>query len=155
MSDHDLSIERTFDAPLDMVWSAITGHIAEWWCPKPWTTEVAALDWRSGGRFALTMRGPEGETHPVDGVLLEVTPRQRVVFTNMLTGSWAPASPQPVGIVGMFDLSDAGNGKTHYRATARHWSEADRIAHADMGFADGWGICADQLEAVAKRLADA
>ena len=26
--------------------------------------------------------------------------------------------------------------------------------HRDMGFAEGWGICASQLEAVAQRLAE-
>jgi uncharacterized protein YndB with AHSA1/START domain len=27
-------------------------------------------------------------------------------------------------------------------------------AHDEMGFAHGWGICADQLEEVARRLAE-
>lgn len=152
---HELSIERVFDAPIDAVWDAVTNHITEWWCPRPWTTEIVGLDWHSGGRFALTMRGPEGEEHPGDGVLLEVVQRERIVFTNMLNVHWTPINPQPVGIVGKFEFSDAGNGKTNYRASARHWSEADMKAHDEMGFSDGWGICADQLEEVAKGLTHA
>jgi uncharacterized protein YndB with AHSA1/START domain len=26
-----------------------------------------------------------------------------------------------------------------------HWSEADRQAHEDMGFHQGWGLATDQL----------
>jgi uncharacterized protein YndB with AHSA1/START domain len=152
-ANHELSIERTFDAPLDAVWRAVTEHLPEWWCPRPWRSEIEALEWRSGGRFAITMIGPEGERHAGDGMLLEVVPKQRIVFTNMLGKDWAPQDAQPLGIVGMFEYSDAGNGKTAYRASARQWSDADAKKHAEMGFAEGWGVCADQLEEVAKRLA--
>ena len=34
----------------------------------------------------------------------------------------------------------------------RHWNEADLKKHEAMGFHKGWGICADQLEALAKTL---
>lgn len=49
-------------------------------------------------------------------------------------------------------FEDAGGGKTKYTATVRHWSVADRVAHEKMGFHEGWGICADQLGAVAAKL---
>jgi uncharacterized protein YndB with AHSA1/START domain len=50
-------------------------------------------------------------------------------------------------------MSDAGNGKTLYRAVALHRNQADRDAHANMGFEEGWGKCAEQLEALAGKLA--
>lgn len=151
---HELAIERTFDAPRDAVWRAVTEHLTEWWCPRPWTSEIVALDWKDGGRFAITMHGPDGETHPGEGVLLEVVPGERFVFTNMLDADWNPQAAQPVGIVGTFEFADAGDGKTRFRSSARHWSAADRKAHAEMGFEEGWGICADQLEEVARQLTE-
>ena len=150
---YELAIERTFDAPRDAVWRAVVDHLPEWWCPRPWTSEIVALDWRSGGPFAITMHGPDGEMHAGAGVLLEVVPGERFVFTNMLDVAWNPQDAQPVGIVGMFEFADAGDGRTAFRSSARHWSEADMKAHADKGFAHGWGICADQLAEVAKKLA--
>jgi uncharacterized protein YndB with AHSA1/START domain len=45
-----------------------------------------------------------------------------------------------------------GDGKTRYTARVRHWTVADRERHEQMGFHQGWGICADQLAALAKRL---
>jgi uncharacterized protein YndB with AHSA1/START domain len=44
--------------------------------------------------------------------------------------------------------SNNDNGQTRYCATARHWSAEDRKTHEEMGFYDGWGQCADQLEAL-------
>lgn len=34
---------------------------------------------------------------------------------------------------------------TKYTAVAKHKSEADRQAHVDMGFHDGWSTALDQL----------
>lgn len=150
---HELAIERTFDAPRDAVWRAATEHLAEWWCPRPWTSEIVAVEWKDGGRFAITMRGTEGEEHPIEGRLLEVMPGERFVFTNLLGENWDPQDPQPVGIVGMFEFADAGAGKTQFRSSARHATEASKKAHEEMGFTGGWGACADQLEEVARRVA--
>ena len=150
---HALAVERTLDAPRDAVWRAFTDHIAEWWCPRPWSTEIVALDWRSGGRFALTMKDENGQAYPGDGMLLEVVPAERMVFTNLLGAGWTPQVPQPIGIVGMFELADAGAGRTRYRASALHRNEEDRQTHAAMGFDRGWGAVAGQLEEVARRVA--
>ncbi len=152
---YELHIEREMDAPREAIWRAVTERTEEWWCPRPWRTEIVALDWRSGGRFSLAMIGPDGERHGGDGMLLEVVPGERFVFTNVLGAGWAPQDAQPIGIVGRFEFAEAGGGRTRYRASAQHWSAADRETHEGMGFAEGWGICADQLEEVAKRLAAA
>jgi uncharacterized protein YndB with AHSA1/START domain len=151
---HELAIERTFDAPRAAVWRAVTDHLAEWWCPRPWTSEIVALDWKNGGRFAITMRGPDGEAHGGDGVLLEVVPGERFVFTNMLGESWTPQDAQPVAIVGTFAFADAPGGGTRFRSSAKHASAEATEQHRAMGFEQGWGICADQLEEVARRLAE-
>ena len=44
------------------------------------------------------------------------------------------------------------SGKTRYTARALHWTEADRKAHEDMGFHQGWSQCTDQLEALVATL---
>ena len=151
---HELAVERTFAAPRDTVWRAVTEHFTEWWCPRPWTSEIVALEWKAGGRFEITMHGPDGERHPGAGVLLEVVPGERFVFTNTLDADWNPQDAKPLGIVGMFEFADAGDGKTRFRSSARQWNAADTKLHAEMGFDAGWGACADQLEEVAVRLAE-
>jgi uncharacterized protein YndB with AHSA1/START domain len=49
-------------------------------------------------------------------------------------------------------FEDLGNGKTQYRAVARHWNEKTQKQHEQMGFHEGWGQTALQLEALAKAL---
>jgi uncharacterized protein YndB with AHSA1/START domain len=42
--------------------------------------------------------------------------------------------------------------KTLHTARVRHWTAEDREAHEKMGFHVGWGICTDQLAALAATL---
>ena len=62
-TDRELLIERSFDAPRDLVWSAFTEpeRLAHWWGPAGWTLPHCTLDLRVGGRWHYCMRGPGGE----------------------------------------------------------------------------------------------
>ena len=144
MSDQsalELSVTRHIAAPPEAVWKAITERTAEWWCPRPWRTEIIEQDWRAGGRSAMVMHGPNGETSGGDGVFLEVVPNRRFVFTDAFKAGWMPQTPFMVGI---FEIEPEGEG-ARYTAKARHWDEAALKQHEEMGFHQGWGIVADQL----------
>ncbi|WP_332792551.1 SRPBCC family protein [Sphingomonas sp. RB3P16] len=146
---HDLTITRLIDAPREAVWRAYTDYLAEWWCPKPWSVELLEQDMRPGGRSAMIMRGPNGEESPQEGVYLEIVPQQRIVFTDAFSAGWHPQGPF---IVGIMEFADEA-GATRYTATARHWSAEAKAQHEAMGFVEGWGKVAEQLEEVAKRIA--
>ena len=146
---HELRITRLIDAPRAAVWRAWTDHLAEWWCPAPWTVEIVEQDARPGGRSAVIMHGPEGEFMPQEGVFLEIVPMERIVFTDAFTKGWIPAGPF---IVGFMEFADEA-GKTRYSAGARHWTEEACAQHEAMGFTDGWSKVAEQLEVVARRIA--
>ncbi|OYY69115.1 SRPBCC family protein [Sphingomonas sp. 28-63-12] len=145
---YELSVTRLMDVSRAIVWRAWTEHLTEWWCPKPWTTEVIANDMRPGGRSAMIMRGPNGEESAMEGVFLEVIPGEKVVFTNAFTKGWIPQAPFMIGIMTFADE----DGKTRYVGSARHWDQAAMEQHAAMGFVDGWSVVAEQLEAVARGL---
>ena len=49
-------------------------------------------------------------------------------------------------------FEDLGDGRTKYRAVARHWTEETKKQHEEMGFEPGWTQTAKQLEALAKTL---
>ncbi len=141
---HELAVERHIAAPPERVWQVMTERLAEWWCPKPWTTEIVENDWRPGGRSAMNLHGPDGETHVMDGVILEFTPGRRLVFTDAFKVGWLPAE---AGMIGIFAIEAEGEG-TRYRASSRHWTQAARDEHVAMGFEAGWGAVADQLAAL-------
>jgi uncharacterized protein YndB with AHSA1/START domain len=145
----ELSVTRFIDAPRDIVWKAFVERQEEWWCPKPWTTEIIEQDYRPGGRSAMIMRGPNGEEAPQEGVFLEVKPAELVVFTDAFAVGWKPQGPF---MVGYFRFEDEGTG-TRYTGGARHWTEEAFQQHKEMGFEQGWGIVADQLAAIAEEMA--
>ena len=148
----DLVISRLVRAPRAMVWKAWADPalLKEWWCPKPWTTEVRAFDIRPGGAFDTYMRGPDGGTSDNPGCFLEVVPQQRIVITSMLLGGWRPGTPW-LPFTGIFTMADEDGG-TRYVATAMHPDKPARDKHEEMGFHEGWGTCIDQLEAFAQQL---
>lgn len=143
-----LAIERHIAIAPARLWRAWTEHLAEWWCPRPWRTEIDALELWPGGAFRGTMRGPDGASEAMDGVFLEITPA-RIVFSDAFGAGWVPKKPHMVAI---FSFADDGAGGTHYRAAARHWDEKAMHDHAAMGFAAGWSAVTDQLAAVAAGL---
>lgn len=147
----ELAVERYIDAPPETVYKVWTERLTEWWCPKPWTTEIIEQDLRPGGRSAMIMRGPAGEEHAMEGVVLEVIPNQRIVFTDAFTAGWIPHKPF---MVGFFELTPASKG-TRYRAGARHWDEATHKQHEQMGFIGGWTTVANQLAELAESAARA
>jgi uncharacterized protein YndB with AHSA1/START domain len=97
--------------------------------------------------------GPDGQSMTQDcpGCYLRVEPMHRLVFTDAFVGDWVPSKAKPF-MVGDITLADAPGGDTLYRARARHWSAEDLEAHRKMGFHEGWGQAAEQLEALAKTL---
>jgi uncharacterized protein YndB with AHSA1/START domain len=140
-----LSVTRYIAAPPEAVWHVMTERQMEWWCPLPWRAEVIEQDWRAGGRTNVVMKGPEGEVHPHEGIFLEMTAGVRYVSTDAFVRHGAKGfMPREPFMVGCWEIAPEGDG-TRYTATARHWSEDAAKRHADMGFAEGWGACADQL----------
>lgn len=147
----DLSFTRTLNASRALIWECWTTpeHIKHFFVPKPHSIESCEIDLRVGGRFNTVMN-VEGHLMDNKGVYLEVVERTRLVFTDTYTEGWAPV-PDPF-MTAILDLEDDGNGGTIYTATARHRSPEAKKTHEDMGFFDGWGTVATQLEEYAQSL---
>lgn len=147
----DLVLERVIDVPPELVWRCWTEpeHLKPWFAPKPWTTTHCEIDLRPGGKFASTMRSPEGEDFPSEGCYLEVVPTSRLVWTDALQGGYRP-SPEPF-FTAVLTFEPNGKG-TRYRAVAIHRDPEGRKKHEEMGFHEGWGTVLDQLVVYAKAL---
>ncbi|MBC2664264.1 SRPBCC domain-containing protein [Novosphingobium flavum] len=141
---HDLTITRFIAAPTDKVWEIMAHRTGEWWCPVPWRADVSQWDRRPGGSSWTTMYGPDGEVHEHGGLFLAWEEGRRFASTDAVTPDLQPAGPFMIGI---WEVTPEGEG-TRYTATARHWTDEARNKHAEMGFEQGWGACADQLAAL-------
>lgn len=148
----ELVLDRVLDAPRDAVWRCWTDPklLEQWFCPKPWYVTDVVLELHPGGEFSSVMHGPEGEEFPNTGVTLEVIEGRKLVFTDAFKPGWLP-SGRPF-MAAEVTLEDAGEGRTRYVATARHWTEEALKEHEAMGFHPGWNAAADQLETLAKSL---
>lgn len=148
--EHVLTLERVLDTPVERVWRCWTEPtlLEQWFCPKPWYVTDARIDLRLGGEFSSVMHGPEGEEFPNTGVFLEVEPQKRLVTTDAFRPGWIPSGRAFMAAEVRFE--DTGDGKTLYTARAMHWDEATLKEHEQMGFHEGWGKAADQLEALAQ-----
>ena len=123
--------------------------LKRWFAPEPWSVPEAELDVRAGGASLVVLRGPDGTEFPNRGVYLDVVPNERLVVTDAYVAAWEPSQRPFMTVIVTF--APEGHG-TRYIATVRHWTVEGRVQHEAMGFHDGWGRCADQLEAVAKGL---
>lgn len=160
-SDTDLVLERTLNAPVALVWEAYTNpdHMKRWFAPKPFEVTELELDLTPGGIFRLRMVGPDGfdTGHGVPGCVLEVVERQKLVWTSALGPGYRPNQMgegcESFPFTAVITFADAGDGKTAYTAIALHKDAAGRETHEKMGFHEGWGTVAGQLEEFAQGLA--
>ncbi|MEM9964910.1 MAG: SRPBCC family protein [Asticcacaulis sp.] len=152
VSERELVLTRTLKAPRHLLWRCWTepALLEKWFCPEPWRVTDVELDVRAGGSQSFVMRGPDGEVMPQQGVYLEVIENEKLVTTDAYVRAWE-SSEDPF-MTAIVTFEDAGNGETLYTARARHWSAEKKQQHEEMGFHEGWGICADQLEALAQTL---
>ena len=149
--NRELVLTRLIDAPRNKLFRCWTepALLKQWFAPEPYKVVEARMDVRAGGSSLIVMRGPDGPDMPMPGVYLDVVPNERLVFTDAYVSAWEPsAKPFMTGII---SFGEEG-GKTRYHARVLHWTQDDREAHEKMGFHEGWGICADQLAALAARI---
>lgn len=149
--DLDLVLVRELAAPRAVIWRCWTEpeHLMQWFVPKPHKVTACHLDVRVGGACNTTF-DVEGAVMENKGVYLEVVPGEKLVFTDTYTEGWKPAAEPFMTAIVTFE--DMGGGRTRYTAVARHRNSETARQHRDMGFHDGWGTVATQLEAYAQGL---
>ena len=84
MSRHELTLERTFDAPRDLVWRCHTEpeHLAKWWGPKGFHTPLDKIkvELQPGGAYHLTMVDEDGNEYPAEMTIREVRAPEFLAF---------------------------------------------------------------------------
>jgi uncharacterized protein YndB with AHSA1/START domain len=141
----DLVFERTFDAPREQVWKALTDPqlVPRWWGPHGTTTRVVEMDVRPGGTWRYVSSGPDRDDVEFYGEYLKVTPPEGFKWTVMFDVEGAG----PQGGPETFTLEDVG-GKTKVRSVG-HMGSPEVIEGAlATGMVGGAIETWDRLEAL-------
>jgi uncharacterized protein YndB with AHSA1/START domain len=81
---NELFIQRLYDAPVPLVWSAWTDpqQAALWWGPRGFTITNKSKDFKTGGSWVYTVHGPDGVDYPNHTLFLEVEHHARMVYDH-------------------------------------------------------------------------
>ena len=144
-----ITITRIFDAPRELVWEAWTDpeQVKQWWGPKNYNAPASKIDLRDGGRYVVSMQGPDGKMIWSGGVYKKIDPPNELVMTDNFTaedGNVVPASHYdfeedfPEGVITVH-FEDLG-GKT--KMTLTH--EKMPVTESE-GATQGWNESFDKL----------
>ena len=154
----DVQIERTFDAPIDLIWAMWTEaeHFANWYGPMGATIPSADMDVRVGGRrrIAMEMDTPNGPMQMYFvGEYREIAPKTRLVYTETMADAdgnamTAEQMGMPAGVPVetsiIVELEDLG---ARTKMTLTHVG-----VPADSPGGQGWAMAIDKMEARVARL---
>lgn len=141
-----LSLKRTFNAPISLVWEAWTQpeHIAEWWNPKGIKTKVIEHDFRVGGKWKYSMPMPNGKEFIAEGEYVEIVEFEKIVSS----ANFKPVT-EGVEIQALFK---ANGNKTDFTFNVVHPTEAYKIQQEKMGIMNGWGPVFERLDELLKTM---
>jgi uncharacterized protein YndB with AHSA1/START domain len=132
-----LTLKRRFNAPPAKVFAAWTDpeKMKTWMGPEGVQGISCEISARTGGRYRLVMRAPNGDEHDVSGVYREVVPNEKLVFT------WAwKSTPERESLVTVLFKPD-GAGTMLTLTHEQFFDEAARDHHQQ-----GWTGSLDKLE---------
>ncbi|QCW99826.1 activator of HSP90 ATPase [Aggregatimonas sangjinii] len=144
MNNRTITIKRTFNAPISLVWEAWTQseHIAKWWSPKGIKTIVVTHDFKVGGKWKYIMPMPNGQEFIAEGEYTEIIEFEKIVST-------ANFKPMTEGVE-IHSLFRPNGDKTVFTFHVVHPTEEYKIQQEKMGIMNGWGSVFERLDALLK-----
>jgi uncharacterized protein YndB with AHSA1/START domain len=84
-NDRELSLSRTLNAPIELVWEIFSSpeHISNWWGPDGFTNTIHLMEFKPGGRWHFTMHGPDGTDYDNEDVFTEIIEHRKIVFDHV------------------------------------------------------------------------
>ena len=137
--DRTLTLERTFNAPIELVWEAWTQaeHITNWWGPKGMETTVLEHNFKVGGTWKYAMKMPDGNEFIADGIYTEIVHHEKIVST----ANFKPMTEN----VKIHSIFERDGEKTKFTFHCVHQTEEYCKQQEKMGFYNGWGSVFERL----------
>jgi len=150
--DIKLEIKRLIKAPRERVFEAWTDpeQLKEWFGPhEGYLVPRVKMDLRTGGKYRIQMKNPDGEFHTAVGTYREIKPPERLVFT------WAwekdGSEPdfgevEPAEMLIVLEFHARGEDTELVLTQTQFASVESRDRHEH-----GWNGCLDNLEKLVNR----
>ena len=141
LKDRTLTIEKIFNAPLELVWKAWTEpeHLLKWWSPKGSDAKVIEHDFRPGGKWKYTMPMPNCKDEFItDGVYKEIVEFEKIITS----ANFRPMTNN----VEMQCFFEADGDRTKFTFHVVHETPEYCKQQEEMGFYNGWGSAFEALE---------
>ncbi len=139
--DREILITRTFNAPRELVYEALTkvDHVKNWWGPRQYGPVSATADFRAGGHYRFAQGSPEGEV-AFSGEVRESSP-ERTVYVEEFEAMPGHAAVTTVTL-------DERAGKTFMTVRSVYQSREDRDGMIISGMEWGARLSYLQLDEV-------
>ena len=141
-SEREIAVSRSFDAPRDLVFEAMTNPkmVKQWLIgPDDWPMVVCEIDFRVGGKYRYVWRHKERGDMGMGGVYREIERPRRIVHTELFDEDWTGGETIQTTVF------EEKGGRTTVTSTVRYSSEAARDGALKTGMLEGWGKAYDRL----------
>jgi uncharacterized protein YndB with AHSA1/START domain len=143
VSDTEVVITRSFDAPARLVYEASTKpeYMKRWYGPRSFTMVHCEIDLRPGGQFFWTVRTPDGMAFSYRGTYGTIDAPRHMTYTEafLLGDTWTNDLQYDVTL-------DEHDGQTDMTVRLTYATMADRDAHLASGMEEGMAESHQRLD---------
>lgn len=153
----DLIVTRTFDAPVGKLWKAWSesDYVKKWWQPDGFTTPVADMNFKEGGKTLLCMRSPDGHDMYNTWTYSKIVPNERIEFVlnfsdkdgNKLDPAKIGMPPGiPADVRHVITFKSVGGNKTEITVTEYGYTSDEIVEMSKAGLEQ----CLNKMAAIVK-----
>lgn len=142
LSDTEIIVRRSFDAPVAMVWRCFTEPplIRRWYGLPDWEMPVCEYDARVGGRWRFVSKSPTGFEMGSSGEIKEFVRPKRIVNTELYDQDWTGGETEVTTV--FYDEGD----ETTVTIAVKYANKEGRDAALATPMAEGMEIGFKRLE---------
>lgn len=145
LSDREIRMTRTFDAPRDLVFEAFTKPdlIKRWmFGPEGWSLPVCEVELKAGGKMRYVWKHKDGTSMGMSGTFREIKRPSRIVHNETFDEDWTG------GETLVTTLFTETGGQTLVEQTVLYSSQAARDAVLKSPMEDGIAQGYDRLDKI-------
>ena len=155
VSDRELVMSRTFNAPPRIVFDAWTRpeYVSRWWAPTSMGAAMVSCeaDIIVGGEYRYVLQAPKGNLFGFSGTYTEITPPSGLVYTSFFEPEGVPRTSNDDAVVVTVTFEER-DGKTYMVAREVYPSKEILDAAVATGMERGVHVTMDQLDELVSSL---